>query len=260
VVSAGHNALYRARGRRRTPLARYLIRDFPAAVVQSWRQVLAAFLLFAIPAVVAYGLIRSRPELADEVMPPVMVSRAQQAAEHQARGIGYAQSPGEDLPVIASAIISNNIGIAFWAFVGGMLAGTLTALVLVGNGVSLGMGFGLFVNYHAGGYLATFVAGHGILELTAIFIAGGAGFRLAGALLLPGDLTRADALVLQGRIAARMIGAVVTLLALAGTIEGLLSASDAPAAFKYAVSASTVALLGLYLWSGWTYLKSSETG
>src|SRR5207249_578649 len=196
VVSAGHNALYRARGRRRTPLARYLIRDFPAAVVQSWGQVLAALLLFAVPAVVGYGLIRSRPELADEVMPPVMVSRAQQAAEHQARGIGYAQSPGEELPVIASAIISNNIGIAFWAFVGGMLAGTLTALVLVGNGVSLGMGFGLFVNYHAGGYLATFVAGHGILELTAIFIAGGAGFRLAGALLLPGDLTRADALVL----------------------------------------------------------------
>src|SRR2546427_7988526 len=31
----------------------------------------------------------------------------------------------EDLPVIASAIISNNIGVAFWAFVGGMLAGTL---------------------------------------------------------------------------------------------------------------------------------------
>src|SRR5205823_996560 len=167
-------------------------------------------------------LIRSRPELADEIMPPGMVSRAQQAADHQARGIGYAQSAGEDLPVIASAIISNNIWIAFWAFVGGMLAGTLTALVLVGNGVSLGMGFGLFVNYHAGGYLATFIAGHGILELTAIFIAGGAGFRLAGALLLPGDLTRADALVLQGRIAARMIGAVVTLLALAGTIEGLL--------------------------------------
>src|SRR5437764_12380466 len=135
----------------------------------------------------------------------------------------------------------------------------LTALVLVGNGVSLGMGFGLFVNYHAGGYLATFIAGHGILELTAIFIAGGAGFRLAGALLLPGDLTRADALVLQGRIAARMIGAVVTLLALAGTIEGLLAASDAPAALQYGVSASTVALLVLYFWSGWSYLRENQT-
>src|SRR3989442_1535166 len=187
---------------------------------------------------------------------PAFPARHREATAHLPRAPTSRVGP----PVIASAIISNNIGIAFWAFVGGMLAGTLTALVLVGNGVSLGMGFGLFVNYHAGGYLATFVAGHGILELTAIFIAGGAGFRLAGALLLPGDLTRADALVLQGRIAARMIGAVVTLLALAGTIEGLLSASDAPAAFKYAVSASTVALLGLYLWSGWTYLKSSETG
>ena len=147
---------------------------------------------------------------------------------------------------------------AFWAFVGGMLAGTLTALVLVSNGMSLGMGFGLFVNYHAGAYLGTFVAGHGVLELTAIFIAGGAGFRLAGALIAPGDLARKDALVLEGRIAARMIGAVVSLLALAGTIEGLLSASDAPAALKYAVSAATVILLGLYLWSGWTYLKRTE--
>src|SRR5207253_1308536 len=79
----------------------------------------------------------------------------------------------------------------------------------------------------------------------------------AGALLLPGDLTRADALVLEGRIAARMIGAVVTLLALAGTIEGLLSASDAPGALKYGVCAATVAFLGLYLWSGWRYLQQS---
>src|SRR5256885_4412283 len=121
-----------------------------------------------------------------------------------------------------------------------MLAGTLTALVLVGNGVSLGMGFGLFVNYHAGGYLATFVAGHGVLELTAIFIAGGAGFRVAGALLVPGDRTRRDALVVEGRIAARMVGAVVTLLAIAGTIEGLLSASDAPAGLEDLTSALSV--------------------
>src|SRR5439155_1382265 len=125
VVSAGHNALYRARGRGRAPVARYLLRDFPAAVVQSWRQVLAASLLFAVPAIIGYGVIRGRPELADDVLPPVMVSRAEQAADHAARGIGYGQSRKEDLPVIASAIISNNIAVAFWAFVGGMLAGTL---------------------------------------------------------------------------------------------------------------------------------------
>jgi uncharacterized membrane protein SpoIIM required for sporulation len=139
--------------------------------------------------------------------------------------------------------------------VGGFLAGLPTVLVLVFNGLSLGSGFGVFDNYHAGGYLGTFVVGHGVLELTAIFIAGGAGFRLAGALLVPGDRTRRDALVVEGRIAAQMIGAVVTLLAIAGTIEGLLSASDAPAAFKYSVSALSVVFLLIYGASGWAYWK-----
>jgi len=251
LVSAGHNALYRARGRRPTPVLRYLLRDFPAAVVLSWRQVVAAALLFVVPAAVGYVMIRERPQLAEEVMSPVMVGRAEQAAERQARGIGYAQSPEEELPVIASAIIGNNVLIAFWTFVGGLVAGTLTVWALVMNGLQLGMGFGLFVNHRAGAYLATFIAGHGVLELTAIFIAAGAGFRIAGALIAPGDRTRRDALVVEGRIAARMLGAVVALLVVAGTIEGLLSASDAPAALKYAVSATSAILLVLYLRNGW---------
>src|SRR5712692_4436761 len=260
VVTAGHNALYRARGRRRAPVVRYLVRDFPAAVAQSWGYVGAAALLFAVPAAIGYGIVRTQPERSDELVPPVMVSRAEQAAERQAQGLGYAESREEDLPVIASAIISNNVRIAFWAFVGGILLGLPTVWVLVTNGLSLGAGFGLFVNYHAGGYLGRFVAGHGFLELTAIFIAGGAAFRIAGALIVPCDRTRRDALVLEGRIAARMIGAVVTLLAVAGTIEGLLSASDAPAALKYAVSALSLVLLGSYFGSGWAEVRRVARG
>src|SRR5256886_17414446 len=96
------------------------------------------------------------------------------------------------------------------------------------NGLQLGMGFGLFVNHRAGPYLATFIAGHGVLELAAIFIAAGAGFRIAGALLAPGDRPRRDPLVVGGRLPARMLGAVGFLPAVAGTLEGRLSARDAP--------------------------------
>src|SRR5256885_10665651 len=131
------------------------------------------------------------------------------------------------------------------------VTGVQTCALPILNGLQLGMGFGLFVNHGAGAYLATFIAGHGVLELTAIFIAAGAGFRIAGGLIAPGDRTRRDALVVEGRIAARMLGAVVSLLIVAGTIEGLLSASDAPAALKYAVSATSAVLLVLYLRSGW---------
>ena len=254
VVSAGHNALYRSRGRDRTPFVHYLLRDFPAAVVQSYVYVLVAFLMFMVPAVAAYLMIRERPTIAEEVMPQGMINRAEQAAERQAAGRTYAQTGAEERPVVAAVIITNNIQVSFWVFVGGLTGGLLTAWLLLANGMMLGFGLGLFKNYGVLSYLTTFVAGHGVLELTAIFISAGAGFRMAKALIAPGDRTRKDALVVEGRIAARMIGAVITLLAIAGTIEGLLSASDAPASWKIGVSLATVVLLVLYLLSGWMYL------
>src|SRR5213596_1492578 len=257
VVTAGHNALYRARGKDRTPLPHYILRDFPAAVVQSWQYVLLAFLLFIVPAGVGYVMMRERPELAEELMPG-MVTRAEAAAENLTEGRGYAETSKADRPEMAAFIITNNITVSFRTFVGGLTGGVLTAWLLYTNGMMLGLGLGLFQNYHAARYLLTFVLGHGVLELTAIFISAGAGFRLAKAMIAPGDRTRKDALVLEGRIAARMIGAVVTLLAIAGTIEGLLSASAAAPIWKYGVSAATAVLLVLYFTNGHAYLNSAR--
>jgi uncharacterized membrane protein SpoIIM required for sporulation/uncharacterized RDD family membrane protein YckC len=258
LVGAGHTALYQARGRFRAPFLRYVWSDFPAAVVESWRYVVAAFLLFVVPAGIGFAMLRERPQLANEIVPPEMVSRAEQAAERQAEGLGYAHAEGEERPVIAAWIVSNNIRVCIVAFAGGMLAGLLTVWALVFNGLSIGMGFGVFANYHAAGYLATFVAGHGVLELTAIFISGGAGFRLAHALIAPGDRRRVEALVVDGRVAMRMVGAVIFLLAIAGSIEGLLSTSDAPAGWKAAVSAATAVFLGVYFVRGYRFWKGVE--
>ncbi len=257
IVSAGHNALYRTRGKQRTPLPHYLLRDFPAAVVQSWQYVLLAFLLFMIPAVVGYVMIRERPALAEEIVPPGMVARAEEAGQRELEGRTYAQEGRARRPAVAAFIITNNINVSFGVFAGGLTAGLLTAWLLFYNGMLLGLSLGLFQNYNALGYLVVFVAGHGVLELTAIFISAGAGFRLAKALIAPGDRTRKDALIVEGRIAARMIGAVVTLLAIAGTIEGLLSTTNAPAIWKYGVSAATTVLLILYFVNGRRYLRAT---
>lgn len=258
VVTAGHNALYRARGKDRTPLPHYILRDFPAAVVQSWRYVLLAFLLFSIPAVVGYVMIRERPALAEELLPPGMVARAEEAAENQTEGRGYAETSKEARPEWAALIMTNNINVSFGTFAGGLTGGLLTAWLLFTNGMMLGLVVGLFQNYQVLNYLLTFVLGHGVLELTAIFISAGAGFRLAKAIIAPGDRTRRDALVVEGRIAVRMVGAVVTLLVIAGTIEGLLSMSAASAIWKYGVSAATAVLLVLYLTNGYSYLSSAR--
>jgi uncharacterized membrane protein SpoIIM required for sporulation/uncharacterized RDD family membrane protein YckC len=257
LVSAGHNALYRGRGRRRTALSHYLLRDFPAAVVSSWRHVVAAFLLFIVPAAIGFTLIRERPELTESLEHPVMIDRAERAAAEERSGRGYAQAEAADRPAMSAFIMSNNIRVSFNALAGGMLAGVLTVLVLVVNGFQLGVSFGVFANHGAAHHLATFIVGHGVLELTAIFISAGAGFRLAGAIIAPGDRTRKDALVVEGMVAARMIGAVATLLVLAGLIEGLLSASDASPVWKFGVGGTTAGLLVLYFANGARHLRTA---
>jgi uncharacterized membrane protein SpoIIM required for sporulation/uncharacterized RDD family membrane protein YckC len=247
IVSAGHNALYGLRGVRRVPALTLLFRELPAATYRARRYVRAAFLLFIVPAVTGYFLLRGAPDLAPRILPDEMISRAEAGARSRAAGVGYAESPEFFLPIVASSIIANNVQVTFVAFAGGITAGVGTALVLVFNGLFLGAIMGLFANYGVAGWLLTFVAGHGVLELTAIFMAGGAGLLVARALVAPGDWSRRDALVVHGRLAIQVVAAAALLLVLAGVIEGLLSASGAPPVFKLFVSAASAVLLVL-LW------------
>jgi len=219
-------------------------------VVTARTYVIAAALLFAVPGVVGFFLVQQRPATAYQVLPDQMVARAEAGANQQSQGIGYAEAPSPFLPVMASSIIANNIQVAFSAFALGVTAGIGTVVVLISNGLFFGAVVALFGQYHLAGWLLTFVAGHGVMELTAIFIAGGAGLLIAQALVAPGDLTRRDALIVQGRLAVRLVGAATSLLVLAGTVEGFLSASDQPSGLKLAVSATSGVLLVLYLANG----------
>jgi uncharacterized membrane protein SpoIIM required for sporulation/uncharacterized RDD family membrane protein YckC len=258
IVTAGHNAIYRLGRARRWGVAPVLLRELPAAVMREGKAVLVAVALFTIPAVAGYFVIRERPEAAYELLPETMLERAEAGAEDQAAGTGYAETPDPFLPLVATSIIANNVQVAFAAFAFGVTAGLGTVLVLLLNGLFLGAVMGLFANYGLAGWLLTFVAGHGVLELAAIFIAGGAGLVIARAMVAPGDLRRRDAMVVHGRTAIRMVGAATCLLVLAGTIEGFLSASDAPAALKLGVSLVSAGLLGLYLVNGHRYAATAS--
>ena len=101
-------------------------------------------------------------------------------------------------PLASSAILTNNLSVAFAAFAMGVTAGLGTAWMMVLNGLLIGVvGTACF---RAGLSLSlwSFVAPHGSLELPAIFIAGGAGLILGRGLLDPGMLPRREALAESG--------------------------------------------------------------
>ena len=151
---------------------------------------------------------------------------------------------------MATQIITNNLGVAFNCFASGILFGVGSLAALAFNGLQLGATSGYFANAGLLGYLWTFVAGHGLLELFSIWVAGAAGFLLGRALIAPGDLARSDALVFAGRRAMRMIGAVVLLLIVAGSIEGFISTSGMTVSGRLIVSGGSAVLLALYLARG----------
>jgi uncharacterized membrane protein SpoIIM required for sporulation len=191
------------------------------------------------------------PAVARVFIPPAMLDRAEDGVRRSREGKGYITDPELFRPVMATSIIANNVQVTFAAFAMGIAFGIGTVLVLVTNGVSLGGVFGLYTSKGIGSLLLAFVAPHGVLELTAICIAGGAGFLLAAALLIPGDRPRGEALRANGRRAIRLIAASTVLLLIAGTLEGFVSPIETwPLSWKLAVSAVTVVFLAIYLSGG----------
>ncbi len=250
LVAAGHSALYRDERRTWGRMLDFVTRECPAAVVAARRYVFLAFLVFTLPALAGFVLLRERPALAAEVLPDVVLERAEAGAARAGRGLGYVEAASGDRPLMASAIIGNNLAVAFNCFAGGIFLGVGSLVFLAYNGLSIGATSGHFANAGLLGYLWTFVIGHGVLELFAIWVSGAAGFLLGRAVIAPGDLPRREALVLNGRLAIRLIGAVIVFLIIAGSIEGLISASDWPLPLRLAVSGGSVGFLILYLAQG----------
>src|SRR2546428_13889113 len=90
-------------------------------------------------------------------------------------------------------------------------------------------------------------AARGPVEMSEIVLSGGAGQRLAWAILRPGERSRLDALRLAGAQAVRVMLLVVPALGIAGILEGFLSPSRAPLELKVAVGMAVFILL-------WTYI------
>src|SRR5712692_11780614 len=144
-------------------------------------------------------------------------------------------------------IFTNNIQVTFYAFALGALLGLGTLYVMAFNGAMTGAILALTYRAGFGNDLVTFMVGHGVIELTCIFISGGAGLLIGTALLMPGDLSRADALKSRGMEAVRLIIGCVPLLVVAGIIEGFISPQPISPIIKISIGALTGIALYSYL-------------
>src|SRR5258708_24565215 len=93
-------------------------------------------------------------------------------------------------PQASSAIMTNNLSVSFMAFASGITAGIGTLYLLFFNGIMIGVIGTACANYGMSVRLWSFVSPHAMLELPAIFVAGGAGMALLPRLPLSPIMTR----------------------------------------------------------------------
>jgi uncharacterized membrane protein SpoIIM required for sporulation/uncharacterized RDD family membrane protein YckC len=237
LVGTGHNLLYRPPARSWRRFRAFAGGGFAALARRRWKPIALSAALFYLPALLTFAAVRGQPELERALLGGEMMERVEQAAAKEARGEGYHEEPEILMPALASRLISNNVQVTFLAFAGGLLAGVGTVMILLMNGLHLGSTAAAFANHGQSLHLWTFVLPHGVIELTAICIAGGAGLWMASAMLLPGRRTRREVLVTRSREAVSLIGGTALMLVCAGLIEGFISPSQLPREVKLGAAA-----------------------
>lgn len=240
LVSEAHALVYSEPQVPWRALRDFVRRDFPRLVRANLAFVGAAFALFAVPGLIAYLLGMMEPDVLQSTLPEGL-RRSLERREL------WTDIQAELRPFAASAIATNNIFVSVLAFAGGATAGALTVLVLVQNGIVIGSVLAATQEAGLAGGLLSFTAGHGFVELSVIFLSGGAGLRLASAVLAPGDLARGDALRIRGAQALRIVLGCVPLLAVAALIEGFISPSALPWATKLAIGLAAGGVMWSYL-------------
>jgi len=218
LVIRAHGRIYRADAQGGRRVGKFFAQDFPQSFRRTWRYTATAFSVFLLFGVIAFVGTRIDPDFSEFAgISPFFREIVIKNKTHWWEDLNEANQIG------SSQIFTNNIRVTFYAFALGAMFGVGTLYVLAFNGAMFGALMELTYRAGFGNDLLTFVVGHGVIELSCIFIAGGAGLLIGTALLMPGNLTRGDALKSRGMEAVRLIVGCIPLLVVAGIIEGFIS-------------------------------------
>lgn len=241
LVTRGHHCLYTSRLHFAHRFINFYLRDLPQLIRREWQVVLLSSVLFFGSFLSMLIAIQIEPELVYSVIDGSQVAGMEEMyAPDRTSRFGREHEADSDLYMFGF-YIKNNTSIGFQVFAGGLLYGLGSLFFLFYNGLVIGAVAGHLTQI---GYIDTFwgfVAGHSPFELTAIVLAGAAGFKLAAALIMPGRKSRSLALRDNAQDAIGMVYGSATLFMMAAFVEAFWSSQAwIPLLVKYSV--------GITLW------------
>ncbi len=252
LVQRVHAKVYEKPPTRLNDIFAFFFIKFPQCVRKNGWIIFLAFFTFALGSVLSMLTVHLDPSTSAFFLPPSVIDQVAEGKLWMDNiNAGTSKS---------SMLMTNNIQVAFKAYVGGLFFGIGSLFVLFFNGLfAFGGPLQICIQYGMGDELMLFMLPHGIIELTTIFISGGAGMIIGLALLFPGDKPRWQHVRDKAGESFVLIAGCIFLLIIAGIIEGMVSLNnDVPAIVRIFIASSSAVLLFSYLFlSGRTPKKEN---
>ncbi len=227
LVLKGHDLLYKERYLLLRRIAFFFSSTFPEAVRKERLLFVVCLMLFAGPGLAMYFAVRMDPELAFSLVPDVESFVEMHAPESQGE-----RESASDLTMFGF-YIWNNVGINFRTFTGGFLFCVGTIFFLIFNGLYFGCIAGYIEQSGSRESFYAFVVTHSAFEMTALILAGVAGMRFGAALLMPGSLSRRQALRVAARSGLVILYGAAVMTVLAAVLEAFWSPRQIPYLYKH---------------------------
>jgi uncharacterized membrane protein SpoIIM required for sporulation len=220
-------------------IPRFFALQLPAALYRvRWTTLVIALGFLAVGTIVALWISRD-PALVATLGSQMQL---QQYAENDFTDYYSENSPA----VFAGTVWTNNAWIALQCVIFGV-TGIWPIMVLIQNAVGVGTAAAILLAFDRGDVFLLHIAPHGLLELTCLFVAAAGGLGIFWAWVAPGRRSRGEALASAGRSLATIAIGMVFGLAVAGIIEGFVTAQPWPWAVKIGIGALALGLFLFYM-------------
>jgi uncharacterized membrane protein SpoIIM required for sporulation len=247
AVTAAHAPLW-------SEFTRFWTVSFPVVAYRAWRWWLAtAVVFFGVVVVIAFWVAGS-PEVQATVGTPADID---QLINHDFASY-YSEHPAGSF---ALEVWVNNSWVAAQCIAFAVVLGLPIPYVLFQNAANTGVIAGLMFHAGKGDIFLGLLTPHGLLELTAVFLASAAGMRLGWTVISPGNRPRTQALAEQGRAVVAIAVGLVAVLLVSGLIEAVVTPSPLPTFMRIAIGVlAEVAFLAYIIHFGRKAVAAGESG
>ncbi|WP_197375237.1 stage II sporulation protein M [Mycolicibacterium baixiangningiae] len=247
AVTGAHAPLWRE-------FARFWTVSFPVVAYRSWRWWLGSAAAFFLVAALIGFWVAGNPEVQSTIGTPSDIDQL----VNEDFASYYSENPAGSF---ALRVWVNNAWVAAQCIGFAILLGLPIPYILFQNAANLGLVGGLMFDAGKGDIFLGLLTPHGLLELTAVFLAAAAGMRLGWMVIAPGHRPRSQVLAEQGRAVVAVAAGLVVVLLLSGLIEALVTPSPLPTFARIAIGvAAELAFLGYVVHFGRRAVRAGESG